>query len=70
MHRATERFARGGTGQAGVTVEPFAAWIDDWKLAGDSFDRLRLSAIPFKESSAESEKVTMRDAVILEYDGF
>ena len=44
MHRATERFARGGIGQAGVTVEPFAAWIDDWKLAGDSFDRLRLSA--------------------------
>ncbi|RLP23100.1 lipocalin-like domain-containing protein [Mesorhizobium sp. YM1C-6-2] len=43
-HRATERFARGGTGQAGVTAEPFAAWIDDWQMAGDSFDRLRLTA--------------------------
>jgi predicted secreted hydrolase len=43
-HRATERFARGGTGQAGVTDAPFAAWIDDWQMAGDSFDRLRLTA--------------------------
>jgi predicted secreted hydrolase len=43
-HLATERFARGGTGQAGVTVEPFAAWIDDWQMAGDSFDSLRLTA--------------------------
>ena len=42
-HLATERFARGGTGQAGVTAEPFAAWIDDWQMAGDSFDRLRLT---------------------------
>ncbi len=44
VHRATERFARGGTGQAGVTAEPFAAWIDDWQMAGDSLDRLRLTA--------------------------
>jgi predicted secreted hydrolase len=44
-HFATERFARGGTGQAGVTAEPFAAWIDDWQMAGDSFDRLRLKAM-------------------------
>ena len=25
-----QRFARGGIGQAGVTTEPFAAWLDDW----------------------------------------
>ena len=43
-HLATERFARGGIGQAGVTAEPFAAWIDDWQMAGDSLDRLRLAA--------------------------
>lgn len=43
-HFATERFARGGTGQAGVTAAPFAAWIDDWKMAGDSLDRLRITA--------------------------
>lgn len=31
-HFSDERFARGGTGQAGVTTAPFAAWIDDWAL--------------------------------------
>ncbi|WP_291841303.1 lipocalin-like domain-containing protein [Limimaricola sp.] len=30
----TERLARGGIGQAGVTASPFAAWIDDWHLSG------------------------------------
>tara|TARA_R110002167_G_scaffold364581_2_gene586693 strand:+ start:38928 stop:39944 length:1017 start_codon:yes stop_codon:yes gene_type:complete len=29
-HFVTERLARGGIGQAGVTPAPFAAWIDDW----------------------------------------
>ncbi|APH71619.1 lipocalin-like domain-containing protein [Aquibium oceanicum] len=43
-HLATERFARGGTGQAGVEAQPFTAWIDDWRMAGDSFDRLELKA--------------------------
>ncbi|MFN4172394.1 MAG: lipocalin-like domain-containing protein [Pseudorhodobacter sp.] len=44
FHAATERFARGGTGQAGVEAAPFAAWIDDWRMAGESFDALRLTA--------------------------
>ncbi|MBL8582864.1 MAG: iron ABC transporter permease [Rhizobiaceae bacterium] len=43
-HLATERFARGGIGQAGVTAEPFSAWIDDWHMQGDSFDRMSLKA--------------------------
>lgn len=43
-HLATERFARGGTGQAGVTAAPFAAWIDDWRMEGESFHDLALSA--------------------------
>ncbi|MEL6641235.1 MAG: lipocalin-like domain-containing protein [Pseudomonadota bacterium] len=34
-HYVAERFARGGIGQAGVSVEPFAAWIDEWSLEGD-----------------------------------
>ncbi|NAZ37603.1 lipocalin-like domain-containing protein [Rubellimicrobium sp. CFH 75288] len=34
-HRAAERLALGGTGQAGVVAEPFAAWIDEWRLEGD-----------------------------------
>lgn len=36
QHFAAERFARGGTGQAGVTDAPFAAWIDDWQMTGPS----------------------------------
>jgi predicted secreted hydrolase len=43
-HYSAERFARGGTGQAGVTADPFAAWIDDWRMAGESLDDLTLSA--------------------------
>ncbi|KIN60356.1 Secreted hydrolase [Sulfitobacter noctilucae] len=44
MHLATERFARGGIGQAGVEPEPFRAWIDDWYLRGPDFDELTLRA--------------------------
>ena len=33
-HRTAETFARGGVGQAGVTAEPFAAWIDSWAMRG------------------------------------
>ncbi|HCQ64695.1 MAG TPA: iron ABC transporter permease [Rhodobacteraceae bacterium] len=43
-HFFAERFARGGTGQAGVTPEPFSAWIDEWQMGGDSFDEMQLSA--------------------------
>jgi predicted secreted hydrolase len=32
VHHAAERYARGGVGQAGVSVAPFNAWIDDWQL--------------------------------------
>ena len=34
VHCAAERFARSGIGQAGVVAEPFAAFIDNWELAG------------------------------------
>ncbi|MEM9909263.1 MAG: lipocalin-like domain-containing protein [Pseudomonadota bacterium] len=43
-HFATERFARGGTGQAGVTADPFHAWIDEWEMRGPDFDTLKLTA--------------------------
>lgn len=48
-HFVAERLARGGTGQAGVTVEPFVAWIDDWQMVsmaegGDAYDALQLQA--------------------------
>ncbi len=33
-HLVAETLARGGIGQAGVTADPFAAWIDDWQMVG------------------------------------
>ena len=43
-HYTSERFSRGGTGQAGVTAAPFEAWIDDWHLRGPDFDTLNMRA--------------------------
>lgn len=43
-HHVTERLARGGTGQAGVTAMPFAAWIDEWQMAGPDMSDLALTA--------------------------
>ena len=33
-HRFSEKFARGGVGQAGVEAKPFQAWIDSWQMRG------------------------------------
>lgn len=46
QHLAAQKFARGGIGQAGVTAQPFEAWIDQWRLAAtaDGIDRLTLFA--------------------------
>jgi predicted secreted hydrolase len=33
QHRSAERLARGGIGQAGVSLTPFAASIDSWRMA-------------------------------------
>src|SRR5271154_844312 len=35
-HRTAETFARGGVGQAGVSTEPFQAWIDSWAMRGSA----------------------------------
>jgi len=45
-HRYADRIARGGVGQAGVTLDPFRAWIDDWQMRaeGASMSSLRLTA--------------------------
>ncbi|MHC8354674.1 lipocalin-like domain-containing protein [Pseudomonas sp. LB3P81] len=40
VHHAAERYARGGVGQAGVSVQPFNAWIDDWRFSGQGADAL------------------------------
>lgn len=46
-HQHADRLARGGVGQAGVTLEPFEAWIDDWSLRGQanaSFSPMQVNA--------------------------
>src|SRR5882757_7087266 len=38
-HRTSEKFARGGVGQAGVETRPFQAWIDSWEMRGGEATR-------------------------------
>ncbi|MEM8769507.1 MAG: carotenoid 1,2-hydratase, partial [Pseudomonadota bacterium] len=50
-HREAERFARGHPALAGARAEPFAVWLEDWRLfAEDDGDGWRLQA----SSGAES----------------
>jgi predicted secreted hydrolase len=53
LHRSAQTLARGGVGQAGVELQPFRAWIDDWSLSapktqgepvGDPLNDLRVQA--------------------------
>ncbi|MEX0307667.1 MAG: lipocalin-like domain-containing protein [Ruegeria sp.] len=43
-HYFAERMSRGGVGQAGVTAQPFEAWIDEWHMRGAGLDSLNLTA--------------------------
>ena len=43
-HLYTERLARGGIGQAGVTAVPFEAFIDEWRMAGETLNAVELTA--------------------------
>ncbi|MEM9426326.1 MAG: lipocalin-like domain-containing protein [Pseudomonadota bacterium] len=43
-HLYAERFARGASGQAGVTAAPFDAFIDEWQMVGPDLNDLRLTA--------------------------
>jgi len=43
-HFVGERFSRGDVATAGVRVAPFEAFIDDWAMAGETLDQVRLTA--------------------------
>ncbi len=43
-HLFTERLARGGIGQAGVTAVPFEAFIDEWRMAGADLANVNITA--------------------------
>ncbi|WP_028111740.1 lipocalin-like domain-containing protein [Ferrimonas kyonanensis] len=69
-HHAIERWARGGSGQAGVRAAPFSAWLDHWQLAssGSEFLPLQLSA----DSPMGKLSLTLSDSPLVLHgrDGF
>lgn len=46
QHLFAERIARGGVGQAGVSADPFDAWIGDWQMrsTGEAIERMEITA--------------------------
>jgi len=46
QHLFAERIGRGGIGQAGVSAEPFEAWIDSWQMrsTGEALENMELHA--------------------------
>jgi predicted secreted hydrolase len=53
-HRFNQSYARGGVGQAGVTVEPFAAWIDSWAMRGaDAFNANDIAPLALNASAKD-----------------
>lgn len=39
-----ERFARGALGLAGAEADPYAVWLNDWRISADGPERVRLQA--------------------------
>jgi predicted secreted hydrolase len=39
-----ERFARGALGLAGAEADPYAVWLNDWRISAEGPDRVRLRA--------------------------
>jgi len=72
-HRFSETFARGGVGQAGVTAQPFCAWIDSWEMRGrGSMSAETLSPIALNASGAGFSYALQLDAdrpLVLQGDG-
>jgi predicted secreted hydrolase len=72
-HRFSELFARGGIGQAGVELKPFAAWIDDWEMkATDRTDDRSLSPVTLKAAGPDFRYALTLEAdrpVVLQGDG-
>jgi predicted secreted hydrolase len=62
-HRASETFARGGVGQAGVETAPFQAWIDAWQMRSlAAFDDGKVAPLELKASAADFSYALRLDA--------
>ncbi len=67
LHYSDERFAREKSGQAGVTLNPFKAWIDNWSVTGDD----KLENIKLESSSVDfsfSLKLSTKLSPVLQGD--
>jgi predicted secreted hydrolase len=62
-HRFAERLARGGIGQAGVTLSPFKAGIDDWSMTSRAAPGAdQLSAVDIKAAGKDFAYALSLDA--------
>jgi predicted secreted hydrolase len=62
-HRYSEKFARGGIGEAGVEPEPFQAWIDSWQMRGvDGMRADEIAPLELSASGADFEYALRLDA--------
>ncbi len=69
-HLVAERLARGGTGQAGVTLAPFSAWIDEWKMESRvSAEALAAGADPLSQLALGASGKDFRYSMELEAKG-
>jgi len=72
-HRFNQTYARGGVGQAGVTAEPFSAWIDSWAMRGtDAFNANDISPLVLNASAENFSYALQLEAdhpLVLQGDG-
>jgi predicted secreted hydrolase len=62
-HRVSQKFARGGVGQAGVDIKPFQAWIDDWQMtASGRFSDVALAPLDLNAQAADFAYALRLDA--------
>jgi predicted secreted hydrolase len=62
-HRVSEKFSRGGIGQAGVEAVPLQAWIDSWQLRGlDGMGDEIIAPLELSASGADFEYALRLDA--------
>jgi predicted secreted hydrolase len=62
-HRASETFARGGVGQAGVDAKPFRAWIDSWEMRGrEGMSDTTVAPLDLRASGADFSYALSLDA--------
>jgi predicted secreted hydrolase len=71
-HHAAERYARGGVGQAGVSLTPFNAWIDNWQLSSQATDDDPLTDLQLSARDARFGyrlRLTVTAPLVLQGDG-